>query len=76
MGFRHRSRYDLLFAGNAAIGGWKMKPARWLVVLSLLPTAALAALSSSERKSQFEKAMIALMAAATPQMQSATRGKR
>lgn len=44
-------------------------------MLCLLPSAALAALSSSERKSQFEKAMIALMAAATPQLQSAVREK-
>src|SRR5438067_957186 len=52
-----------------------MKFVRWLVVLCLLPSAAIAALSSTERKSQFEKAIIALMAAATPQMQSTAREK-
>jgi len=52
-----------------------MKLIKWLVVLWLLPTAAIAALSSTERKSQFEKAMIAVMAASTPQMQSAVREK-
>jgi hypothetical protein len=50
-----------------------MKLLRWLVVLCLLPGAAVAGLSSIERRSQFEKAMIALMAAATPQLQSAIR---
>jgi|SRR5579872_1513310 hypothetical protein len=39
---------------------------KWALVLFLLPTAAIAALTSAERKSQFEKAMASIMAANTP----------
>lgn len=38
----------------------------WALALCLLPSAAIAALTSAERKSQFEKAMASIMAAATP----------
>jgi hypothetical protein len=43
-----------------------MKSLRWVIALCLLPTAAIAALSNAERKSQFEKAMASIMAANTP----------
>ena len=43
-----------------------MKLAKWAIALCLLPTAAIAALSSVERKSQFEKAMASIIAASTP----------
>jgi hypothetical protein len=39
---------------------------KWVIVLCLLPTAAIAALTSTERKSQFEKAMASIIAANTP----------
>jgi len=43
-----------------------MKLLRVLVVVAVLPGAAMAALSNAERKSQFEKAMASIIAAATP----------
>jgi hypothetical protein len=52
-----------------------MKLLRWLVVLCLLPSSAIAALSSTERRSQFQKAINAIMAVATPQVQTAVREK-
>ena len=39
---------------------------KWAIVLCLLPTAAIGGLTSSERKSQFEKAMASIIAANTP----------
>jgi hypothetical protein len=46
---------------------------KWLLVAILLPSAAMAALTSAERKSQFEKAMSAIIAAATPTLNAVTR---
>jgi hypothetical protein len=45
-----------------------MKLAKWIVGLCLLPNLAMAALTNAERKSQFEKAMAAIVAIATPQV--------
>jgi hypothetical protein len=45
-----------------------MKLAKWIVALCLLPSLAMAALTNAERKSQFEKAMAAIVAIATPQV--------
>lgn len=43
-----------------------MKTLRSLIVAVLLPSAALAALTNTERKSQFEKAMASIIAATAP----------
>jgi hypothetical protein len=48
-----------------------MKSTKWTVVLCLLPSAAIAALSTAQRKSQFEKAMASIIAASMPQTSSA-----
>lgn len=44
-----------------------MKLMSWTICLCLLPGLAFAGLSRIERKSQFEKALSSIMAAATPQ---------
>jgi hypothetical protein len=46
---------------------------KWAIALCLLPTAAIAALTSAERKSQFEKAMASIMAANTPAVSDTVR---
>jgi hypothetical protein len=45
-----------------------MKLLKFLVIFVVIPTAAFAALSKAERKSQFEKAMASIMAANNPSM--------
>jgi hypothetical protein len=44
----------------------KMKLAAWLTCLCLIPTIALAALTATERKSQFDRALSFIIASATP----------
>src|SRR3954451_1286569 len=48
------------------LGGRNMKVLKFLVVFLALPGVAMAALTNAERKSQFERAMASIMAAATP----------
>lgn len=43
-----------------------MRVEKFLVLLLMLPSMAMAALTNAERKSQFERAMASIMAAATP----------
>jgi hypothetical protein len=50
-----------------------MKILGWAVCLCLLPGLAFAGLSKAERRSQFEKALGSIMAAATPQVQESLR---
>jgi hypothetical protein len=45
-----------------------MKFGSWALLVVLLPGIAFAALTNTERKSQFEKAFASIMAAATPQV--------
>jgi hypothetical protein len=52
-----------------------MKFFKFLVILFGVPTAALAALSNAERKSQFEKAMASIVAANHPSMSIQVRDK-
>lgn len=50
-----------------------MKFSTFLVIFIGIPSAAFAALSKAERKSQFEKAMASIIAANTPSVSAATR---
>ena len=50
-----------------------MRISRLLLICVVLPSAAMAALTKAERKSQFEKAMASLMAASTPSVLPAVR---
>ncbi|HLG85119.1 MAG TPA: hypothetical protein VKY22_29315 [Bradyrhizobium sp.] len=47
-----------------------MKSARVIILLTLLPTAAIAGLLTAERKSQFDKAVASIMAASMPSVAS------
>ena len=53
-----------------------MKIAGWALIACLLPSAALAGLSSSERKSEFEKALSLVLSAALPNLPAASREQR
>ena len=48
-----------------------MKSTKWVLAFCILPTAAIAALSTAERKSQFEKSIASIMTASVPTVSSA-----